>query len=124
MPAATRFRDAASVLVDVPPERVHDLLSRTEILRAIDERLVDSNLEIVRAGEQVEVRDLEGRVHVGFRLKEAEGGTRVAALEEVRPEGAWETTKRMLFPGRAHEDLERELERLRVLLEAVDAGQS
>lgn len=122
MPPETRFRDAASVKVDVPPDQVEQLLTEPDLLRALDDRFTHTNLEIQRSGDRVQVRDPEGHVRFAFRLSPEGEGTRVAALEDVRPEGALEATKHMLFPGRTHEALERELARLRVLLEAIDRG--
>lgn len=122
MSSKTRYRDAASIHVDLPPDRVSRLLADADLLRVFDERLADSNVEIQRSASTVEVRDPEGHVRVGFRFKPEDEGTRIAALEDVRPEGAIEATKHMLFPGRTHEAFEQELKRLRVLLEAIDEG--
>lgn len=122
MSAKTRFRDAASIHVDVSPERVLDLMGNADLLRALDDRLADRDIEIEKGSSHVDVRDTEGRVHVGFRFEPEGDGTRIAAAEDVRPDNPLETTKRMLFPGQSHEDFERELQRLRNLLEALDPG--
>lgn len=119
----TRFREAASVYVDVPADELPHLLADADLLRALDDRLADRNLEIQQAGDRVEVRDLEGHVHVAFRFETEGSGTRLAAAEDIRPEGFLETTKLALFPGQAHEHLEQQLKRLQVLLEAMHAGQ-
>lgn len=115
-----RYHDAASVHVGVPPERVENLLSDPDLLRALDDRFLDASLAIQRSGDKVEVRDEEGRVHVAFRLAAEGEGTRVAALEDVEPDGILEATKRMFMPGRTHEEFEDELDRLRVLLESME----
>jgi hypothetical protein len=115
-----RFRDAARVRVDAPVDRVRELLSDPAVLSEVDDRLAGTGLEILREEGRVEVWDEGERVHLAFRLRPEDDATTVAALEDVEPQGFVEQTKRWLFPGQAHEDLEEELDRFRVLAEALD----
>lgn len=126
MPTENRFRDAASIHVDLPRDRVETLLMRPDLLRALDDRFASTQLEIYRSEDTVEVNDAEGQLHVRFRLRDEDKGTRVAAAEMVRPQGLLERTKHMLFPGQVHEELEGDLERLKALLKALgsDEGSS
>lgn len=114
-----RFRDAATIRVEAPVERVRDLLSDPRVLGTVDERLTD-DVEVVREGDRVEVWADGDRLHLAFRLRAEGEGTQVAAQEDVEPAGLLEQTKWRLFPGRAHEDLEDELERFRTLAEAFE----
>lgn len=121
MAEASRFRDAARIHVDAPPERVREMLENPDVLRALDERLAEGDVEVTSSEDSVEVHGDGERLHVAFRLAPDGDGTKVAALENVEPEGLVERTKWMLFPQRAHEEFEAELERLRHLAEAFDA---
>lgn len=114
-----RFRDAATILVEAPVERVRDLLSDPRVLGTVDDRLSD-DIDVVREGDRVEVWGDEDRLHLAFRLRSEGEGTKVAAAADVEPAGLLEQTKWRLFPGRAHEDLEDELERFRLLAEAFE----
>lgn len=114
-----RFRDAATVRVEAPVERVRELLSDPRVLGTVDERLSD-DVEVVRDGDSVEVWADEDRLHLAFRLRAEGEGTKIAAEADVEPVGLLEQTKWRLFPGRAHEDLEDELERFRTLAEAFE----
>lgn len=118
MPAPPPFRDAATVQVDAPVDRVRELLSDPDVLEALDERLGGREVDIHHEGDRVEVRTREGRLRLAFRLREEGEQTRVAALEDVEPVGIVEQTKRMFFPGQAHEELETELDRFRHIVEA------
>ncbi|MDX1611385.1 MAG: hypothetical protein R3185_03385 [Candidatus Thermoplasmatota archaeon] len=114
------FRDAASVHVDATPERVRELLVHPSVMRALDPRIpTDRPLDIVKEGDTVEVRDLEGHVHFAFRLEQEGEGTRLAAVETVRPTSAVEATKHLFFPGRHHRELKVEMDKLRDLLEEL-----
>lgn len=115
-----RFRDAATIRVDASPERVRQLLSDPAVLAAMDERIRPRDVEVLREDDEVEVWADGGRLHLAFRLRDDEHGTRVAAEEDVEPTGLVEQTKRWLFPGQAHEDLEDELDRFRELAEDVE----
>lgn len=117
------FREAATVQVDVPPNRVLEILSDPAVLRAIDPRIrEDSTLRISVDGPRVEVRDRRDDLRIAFSI-EAEGdGSRLSALESVRPRNPAEATKHMFFPGRVHQELEDELARLKGLLEAMGPG--
>lgn len=112
-----RFRDAATIRVQAPVERVRRLLSNPNVLSRMDDRIQGHDVDVFREEDEVEVWAEDGRLHLAFRLLEEEGSTRVAAREDVEPGGLLETTKRWLFPGRAHEDLEDELARFRELAE-------
>lgn len=120
MPASTPFRDAATVRVNAPVDRVRELLSDPDVLEALDERLAGADVEVHREGDRVEVQATEPRLRLAFRLRSEGETTRVAALEDVQPAGFVEQTKRMLFPGEAHEDLEAELDRLRHIVQAFE----
>lgn len=122
MSKGSRFRDAASVHVDASPDRVRELITDPKLLQAIDDRLAREDVEIEGESDHVEVRGDEGRLEFAFRLHPEGDGTRIAVLENVEPDDWIETTKWMLFPRRAHEDLERELDRLRHLVEAFEAS--
>lgn len=124
MPGPDRFRDAATVRVDAPVDRVRALISDPAILQSVDERLTGEDIEIHRQGDRVEVHADEDRLHLAFRLRERGESTQIAALEDVEPEGLVEQTKRMLFPGQAHRDLEDELDRFRHIAEAFDTARS
>lgn len=121
MPEHARFRDAARVRVDAPPDRVRELISSPAVLGALDDRLAEA-ADVRREDDRVAVRTDRDGLRFEFRLTADGDGTRVAALERVEPEGLLDRTRRMLFPDRAHEDLERDLDRLRHLLEALDDG--
>lgn len=114
----TPFRDAASIHVDADPDQVTELLVHPNVLRALDHRIpADDPLDIVSEEDRVEIRDLEGHVHFAFRIHEEGSGTRLSAMETVRPETAVEAGKHMLFPGRHHQELQEEMSRLKGLLE-------
>lgn len=121
MSKTSRFRDAASVHVDASPDRVRELISDPKLLQALDDRLARQDVEVTGEDDHVEVRGDEGRLEFAFRLRSEGDGTRVSVAEKVAPDDWIETTKWMLFPNRAHEDLEREMDRLRHLVEAFDA---
>lgn len=120
MADASRFRDAATVRIDAPVDRVRELMSRPEILGALDRRLRDEDLEIQIEDDRVEIWAEEDDLHMSFRLSEEGQTTRLAALEDVEPDGLLERTKWMLFPGQAHRDLERELDEFRHVVEAFE----
>lgn len=117
----SRFRDAATVRVDAPPDRVRDLVSDPEVLQALDERLTGRDVRVKTEGDRVEVWADGDRLHLAFQLSADDEATNLAALEHVQPAGVIEQTKWMLFPGRAHRDLEEELERFRRLAEGLEA---
>jgi hypothetical protein len=123
MPGPDRFREAATVQVDAPVDRVRELLADPAILGSLDDRLAGRDVEIHDEPELVEVHaDAEGDdLELAFRLQADGPRTHVAALEAVRPAGLAERTKRMLFPGRAHAELEAELDRLRRIAETREA---
>ncbi len=114
------FRDAASIHVDADPDQVTELLVHPDVLRALDDRIpADDPLDIASEEDRVEIRDLDGHVHFAFRIQEEGSGTRLSALETVRPATAMEAGKHMLFPGRHHQELREELTRLKVLVEGL-----
>ncbi len=114
----TPFRDAASIHVDADPDQVTELLVHPNVLRALDHRIpADDPLDIVSDEDRVEIRDLDGHVHFAFRIHEEGSGTRLSAMETVRPATAMEVGKHMFFPGRHHQELQEEMSRLKGLLE-------
>lgn len=116
----SRFRDAATVNVDASPERVRELISDPRVLGALDERLSGEDVEVKSEEGRVEVWDEDERLHLAFRLTPEGEGTHIAAVEDIEPEGLIEQTKWRLFPGRAHDELEDELDRFRHLAEAFE----
>jgi hypothetical protein len=120
MPDPDRFRKAATIRVQAPVDRVRQLLSNPSVLETVDERLAGRELEILRREDRVEVWEEDEHLHLAFRLRAEGQGTRVAAQEEVEPQGLLEQTKHWLFPHQAHEDLEDELDRFRALAERLD----
>lgn len=116
----TPFRDATSVFVEADPSDVQALLRHPNVLRLLDDRIPeDTPLDIVERAGRIEIRDLDGHVHFAFRTEAEGSGTRLAALETVRPTSAREVGKHMLFPGRHHQELRTEMDRLKGLLEAL-----
>ncbi len=114
----TPFRDAASIHVDADPDQVTELLVHPNVLRALDHRIpTDGPLDITSEADRVEVRDLDGHVHFAFRIHEEGTGTRLSAMETVRPNNPVEVGKHMFFPGRHHQELQEEMGRLKGLLE-------
>lgn len=114
----TPFRDAASIHVDADPDQVTELLVHPDVLRALDDRIpADDPVDIVNDEDRVEIRDLDGHVHFAFRIQEEGSGTRLSAMETVRPATAMEAGKHILFPGRHHQELREELTRLKDLVE-------
>lgn len=124
MSAPDRFRDAATIRVEAPVERVRELLSNPGVLQKVDERLAGEEIEVRHEEDRVEVWGDDERVHLAFRLLPEGESTKVAAEEDVQPEGLLEQTKRWFFPGKAHEDLEDELDRFRLLAEAFETQHS
>ncbi len=121
MVLTNRFREAASVHVRIPAERVARLLREPRILRALDPRLSDERIELDHSDGGVEVRDRRGRLKLSLTFLPDEAGTRIAATESVQPSNPIEATKHMLFPGHVHDEFQEELDRLAILLEAVDS---
>lgn len=117
-------RDAASVHLSVPPDRVERWLRDSLVLASVEEGFEGKALSIDRSGREVQVEDQDGHVRVMFRLAEEEGGTRVAAERDVRPEGPLEAAKHMVFPGRAHDELEAGLDRFRGVVEALESDEA
>lgn len=116
-----RFRDAATVRVNAPPDRVRELVSDPNVLQALDDRLTGRELQVRTEGDRVEIWSEGDRLRLAFRVSpDEEDSTRLAALEQVKPVGVIEQTKRMLFPGQAHRDLEAELDRFRRLVEGFE----
>lgn len=116
----TPFRDATSVHVDADPDQVTELLVHPEVIRALDHRIpADSALEVIEEDERVEVRDLDGHVCLAFRVQAEGSGTRLSAMETVRPSNPVEAGKHMFFPGRHHQELQDEMGRLKGLLEGL-----
>lgn len=114
----TPFRDAVSIHVDADPDQVTELLVHPDVLRALDDRIpADDPVDIVNDEDRVEIRDLDGHVHFAFRIQEEGSGTRLSAMETVRPATAMEAGKHILFPGRHHQELREELTRLKDLVE-------
>ncbi|PSG98278.1 hypothetical protein BRD56_01405 [Thermoplasmatales archaeon SW_10_69_26] len=124
MSRSTPFREAATVRVNAPEDRVRELLSDRDVLEAFDERLAGEDVEVHHEDERVEVTAPGQRLRLAFRLRGEGESTSVAALEDVEPKGFVERTKWMLFPGQAHEDLETELDRFRHIVEAFDTQHS
>jgi hypothetical protein len=116
----TRYHDAASVHVDLDPDEVAERLAQPELLRGVDDRLARGPVAIRQGADRVEVTGPDGDVHLAFRLRPEGEGTRVAALEDARPTDGFDAVKRALAPGRAHQDLVDELDRLRILLEGPE----
>lgn len=119
-----RFRDAATVHVDAPVDHVRELISHPDVLAALDERLAGEDVEILVEEDRVEVWAETDGLHMAFRLREEGESTRLAALEDVEPAGLVEKTKWMFFPGRAHRDLEEELDTFSHTLETLETASS
>lgn len=117
----TPFRDAASIHVDADPDQVTELLVHPNVIRALDHRIpADGALDIISETDRVEIRDLDGHIHLAFRIQEEGTGTRLSAMETVRPNTAVEVGKHMFFPGRHHQELQEEMGRLKGLLEGLN----
>lgn len=117
-------RDAASVHVSLPPERVERWLRDSLVLSSVEEGFEGEALSIARSDEEVRVSDQDGHIRVLFRLAPEGEGTRVAAERDVRPAGPLEAAKHMVFPGRAHDELEEGLDRFRGVVEALESDET
>lgn len=121
-PSDVPYRDAASVHVRLPPDRVEQRLHDARVLASVEDGFEGEILSVKGSDRTVRVADREGHVRVRLRLLEEGEGTRVAAERDVHPEGPLEAIKHMMFPGRTHEELEEGLDRLRDVMEALDQG--
>ena len=113
------YHEVAGVDIELPPERVRELLADPSIAQAIDKRFPTGlSPEIRVEDDRILLKGVDGHLEIGFHIEPRAHGCHLVAMETVQPTHALEAGKLALLPGRAHDEWESELKRLKLLLES------